>query len=709
MRGSSGISVNTVEGEQAVELRKSFPVFRRCSDWWKPAVCLILWGISIASSQAAVALQSDGSIVAGDYRAVLNPDAVIRITDPEGFVYDLFFPIDYPAGKSSPEKRAKLLNPVWAMDREAKSVTLTAKVDPPNGPVFDLVYSMQVTPAGKIRISVKADLDQPVAEFLGLRGDLHVTREAVVGGSVSVGGDLITIPGGPPDQNRLLKQGPAETVALHAGNPAKQISFTPVTQDAFSVSDQNTVSYRPPFLAMSFTLKGNELVYDIDLPEASTAPQSDDTCAGIDFWKSGRLHMPQYGQSRNLVQNPGFESGLAYWHWGSLGQFPTDPESDEYSAISTDNPQAGKRALALRGEPGQTPAEVATFAIPVEKDVDYTLSFYARGTRATQNLNLNAQGFFTPPFMIWKAVEISGPEWSRYTFTFRTTHSVLTIGFGASPSMGAGDWIFVDSVQLEKGSRATGFVTKPIMAWVSSGFRGNLWEPGVEPRAAVHLSGEPGMTGEIHITETGFFGNVTDRGKLDFKLDASGEASLPLPWAAELPTGTHVIDIQVTTRNGFTGKDTSRLTVMRFLKNRHRNKNLFSAHVSNVSGSWNRHAEFLKRVGIGSTILFDPESPAFDRILEDHGILHFSSIFDGGQGFKKEMGWEQKDGFELTPEQLKQIEDLCFQKAEKFPGIKFWKLNNEPETHGYIDNISNMSKMLDVLTAARKGVLKANP
>ena len=46
---------------------------------------------------------------------------------------------------------------------------------------------------------------------------------------------------------------------------------------------------------------------------------TEDTYAGIDFWKSGQVHMPQYRQSRNLVQNPGFEAGFAYWHWASLG------------------------------------------------------------------------------------------------------------------------------------------------------------------------------------------------------------------------------------------------------------------------------------------------------------------------------------------------------------------------------------------------------
>jgi len=462
--------------------------------------------------------------------------------------------------------------------------------------------------------------------------------------------------------------------------------------------------------APAFQADGTIIAGEIALPDASAAPKSADSYAGIDFWTTGQLHMPQYNQSRNLVQNPSFEAGFAYWHWASLGRFPAaEKKFDEYSEISAVNPQSGKRVLALRGEAGQSPAEVATFAIPVEKDQDYTLSFYARGDKAKQRLSLNAQGYFTPPFMIWKTIEVTGTEWKRYTFTFKTTHSVLNVSFGNPGQPNEDDWVYVDSVQIEKGTQATEFTTKPVMAWVTSDCRGNLWEPGTDPQAVLHLIGAPGSSGKIHVKETDFFGKETDRGSLDYLLDLSGECALPLLWAAQLPLGTHVINLDVATKDGFVGKDTSRLTVMRFLKNQHQNKSLFSAHLSGASGSWKRYAEFFKRVGLGSTILFDPQSHAFHKALEDNGILHFSSIFDAGQGFKKDMGWAQQDGFDLTPEQLSRIEELCCQKAKAFPEIKYWKLNNEPETGHFIDNIPNMNKMVDALIAARKGTLRGNP
>ena len=672
--------------------------------------CVLSARVFQGCASAAPEFQSDGMIMAGDYRLALGADSVVHLTDPEGLVYDLFFPMNYPAGVSKEAKIVKLKDPKRVVDEQNKSVKLTGQAAPPNGTAFSVIYSMTLTPAGKVRISVKAELAEPVGKYLGLRGDLHVSREAVAGGEIAIGDQKFLIKKAPPGENLSLKQGPAETVALNAGNPRKQITFIPVSQEGFSVVDHNTVSYRSPFLAMTFSMKGNELVYDIELPDASAAPKSVDTYAGVDFWETGRLHMPQYNQSRNLVQNPGFEAGFAYWHWASLGRFPAaDKKYDDYSEISSEKPHTGKRVLALRGEAGQSPAEVATFAIPVEKGQDYTLSFYARGNNARQRLSLNAQGYFTPPFMIWKTIEVAGPEWTRYTFTFMTTHAVLNVSFGNPGQPKEDDWVYVDSVQLEKGSQATEFTTKPVTAWVASDYRGNLWEPGSDPHAALHLRGAPGSTGKVQVNEVDFFGKETKHGSLDYQLDSSGDVSLPLPWASQLPLGTHVINLVVATKDGFVGKDTSRLTVMRFLRNQHRNKNLFSAHLSNVSGSWNRYAEFFKRVGLGSTILFDPQSHAFHKTLEDNGILHFSSILDSGQGFKKEMGWVQQDGFDLSPEQLIQIEELCYQKAKAYPEIKYWKLNNEPETGHFIDNIPNMNKMVDALIAARKGTLRGNP
>ena len=84
--------------------------------------------------------------------------------------------------------------------------------------------------------------------------------------------------------------------------------------------------------------------------------------------------MPEYHQSRNLVQNPGFEAGFNYWQW-QAHSFRDEPIN--FCDISTENPQGGKRSLALRS--GMFPAGVASFVLPVEIDQDYTVSFYARG------------------------------------------------------------------------------------------------------------------------------------------------------------------------------------------------------------------------------------------------------------------------------------------------------------------------------------------
>ena len=464
--------------------------------------------------------------------------------------------------------------------------------------------------------------------------------------------------------------------------------------------------------------------------EANAVPApgpSADTRAGLDFWALDRLHMPEYHPSRNLVQNPGFEAGFNYWQW-QAHSFTDEPI--DFCAISTENPQSGKRALTLRS--GMFPAAVASFGIPVEQDQDYTVSFYARGEagkKQTVSVSVLAHEMA-------KEFEVSGSGWKRYTWTVKMPKPVLNVAFGnftKGPQEGWKDtpgmirWIgpapesriYIDSVQLEKGPQATEFTTKPAMAWVTGGQRGNLWEPENNPHALLHILGAPGSAGKATLKASDFLDQETERGTLDYQLDDNGEANLPLPWAAQLPLGVHVIDMSLS-QNGYTGRDTSRLTVMRFLKNEHRNKNLFSGHCSFLSEAGKREAEFCTRIGLGSMILFNPASHSVHKTLEENGILHFSSILDDGGGFKA-MGWKDCElnplylakpklyGYKMTPEQLGQVEDLSYQKAKAYPEVKYWKLNNEPLVAPCYGNDTAMSQMIEVLLAARKGVLRANP
>ncbi len=675
--------------------------------------CRLLLSLALGTlAFGAPTFHSDGTITSGGHQVRLNRQGIIQIVDDRGNVFDLFVPIENRLATSAPAgwfTFSQLKDARATLDQATRTHRFDALLDPAGVQPVPVSYGYQLTTEGRVRVRLKVDAPPGVHLGATFASRLHVTRHAAVGSTVSAGPDEFAIASDPPGGARILRPpGAPVPLVFHPNDASRRLAFHPVKVGSVSFTDRNTVSYRPPFLEAVFEMRGGELVYEIELPREVERAVSAETYGGVDFWAADRLAMPQYHQSRNLVQNPGFEAGFAYWRLNTFGSAKQAPRHARYYDIVETAPHSGRRALALRGEPGLDPAQVASFAIPVDRGARYTLSFHARGTRPDQRLSVSAQGFFVPStFPVSTQIRLT-ERWERHTFTFDAPHPMLSVGFGHHGAREEG-WIFVDSVQLEKAGSATDFTTKPLVAWLEAGARGNLWQPGEDPRAVLRVSGPPGAQVAVRVTTTDFFGRDEQREPVDLRLDAEGLGRAPLFWAASLPPGMHVATLEL--RSGsYSGKDYARLVVMPALENRHRHKDIFSAHLNGERYvEWEREAEFFKRVGIGSTILFDPAPPEFHAALRRHGIFHFSSIFDAGHGFKS-MNWQsQKDGFDLSQDQLRQVEEESFKKASANSDVTHWKLNNEPILGPYINHPANMRKMIAALEAARRGILRANP
>jgi hypothetical protein len=656
---------------------------------------------------AAPQFQSDGRIIHGDYQLVMRPSGVLNLMDAEGRSYDFFLPMGYPdrPGRLDP---GQLKDAKVTVDEETRTTTFSALVEPEKGTPFPIRYAMHLADNGKVRVTLKADVKGPFEKHFRLGNRLHVTRDVVSGGNVSMDGQVFPIDPAPSEKQTRLGTVRQRPVVLNEGMPEKRLAILPVTDVQIVASIVSNASYRPPFLDVNFEMKGNTLAYDLELPEVVAKPKSEHTYAGIDFWALDRLPMPQYGASRNLVQNPGFEAGFNYWRLNSYGDMSGEPKFDSYYRISSEGPRSGSHVLALRGEPGQSPAQVSSFAIPVEKGREYTLSFYARADQPGVELGVSAQGFFDTAGRVLHRNAKLGKEWQRFSYTFKAPHHVLSVGFGNhNPALESE--IFVDDVQLEHAATASEYTTKALLSSIVTDARGNLWQPGGDPNARVEFSGAPGAKGRVRLTQTDFFGKETDRGSLEFTLDDKGRAALTLPWAADLPLGLYVIKSDVQTDDGFSGTDYGRLTVMRFLSNTHKHKNIFNSPFNWRYPEWKRDLEFYKRLGIGSSMLHDPAPHRYHEIMKENGILFFSSIYDGGHGFK-EMGWHQKDGqFDLSDEQLAKIEELSYRKAKEYPEIRYWKFFNEPHVSDFLAHQEMFPKMQKAILAAQRGILRATP
>lgn len=445
------------------------------------------------------------------------------------------------------------------------------------------------------------------------------------------------------------------------------------------------------------------------------AALASDTYAGVDFYAADHLRMPQYDLCRNLVQNPGFEQGFNYWHWGPLGKMNAS-RYKEYYDIDEKGGVNGGRCLKIRGEAGQETAHLATSAIPIVTGENYTLSFYAK----TDSPNVTISSLLV--WAGWAFPERSFPlstDWKRYSFTFKAGGNVIAPDFGPcenslhrSPSADCIVWL--DNVQLERGPM-TDYVEKPIGARLLTAERGNLLTPSERANAAVEVKGKPRSTGSAHVTVTTHAGAVVFKGAFPFDLGAPGIARLPQPWADKVGVGLYTVEIDVETKDGFTDREFARFARMPDASGTYPNKSLFAfGGVGARTGDWERRLKFYQRIGLGSSIHFDPQPAEYRRICQECGIFSLSSIFDSGDHM---LGWNLKDDFRehANDADLALIEAAAYKKAAACPDITYWKLINEPDgtrvaaTRKLITDVAEMKKYLPMLAAARRGILRANP
>ncbi len=445
---------------------------------------------------------------------------------------------------------------------------------------------------------------------------------------------------------------------------------------------------------------------------AKPAHSSPETYAGVDFYPSDRLRMPEYGLCKNLVQNPGFEMGLRYWGVGPLGRH-TESKFKEYYLVDDTVSYEGHRSLKILGDAGQSPAHLSTFAIPVVAGDTYTLSFYAKADRTFVYLNSLVQtaqwGTFAVPFKDFRLTT----DWQRYSVSFTAPNGVVAADFGLDkPPSDCTAW--VDCVQIERGA-LTDYAEKPYQFAFVTNRRDNLFDSAERTGARIEISGKPMATGTLTVNATGTLGEPVHSSTEKFTLDPTGHAVIPEPWADNSPMGITVVETDIATADGFRDREFARLSRMRLLHSPYPNRQLFAfGGVNSRISDWDRRFNFYYEIGLGSCIHFDPQPPTYKVIYEKLGILSESSIFDGGDHM---LGWNLKDDFlqHLSDDDLAKIEDAAYKKSAANPDITYWKLINEPDgTHAeaprkLLTDVDQMKKYMTILAAARRGILRANP
>ena len=304
---------------------------------------------------------------------------------------------------------------------------------------------------------------------------------------------------------------------------------------------------------------------------------------GIDFWANDRLHLPDYGASTNLILNPSFEAGFRYWGFLSFSQGIIPLEYSSFYAIDSNESHSGSHSLRIRALTIRNALPLGTFPIPLDPNANYTLSFYAKGDLAS-NLKLWIWGRGSKTTQLFPANVLTfdvDNTWKRYTIPFTANDRFSSVFFDAKLYTAGEGCVWLDDVQLEKGS-VTSFVQPPVAAQLVSAVRGNFLRFGQDPNFNLIIQSQPDANGTVSLSVEDFFFNNVFVKTYQFTTDHTGKSTISLD---KLSIAIHASNLRgvfivtgVFNINGISRPYTDhfRFSVMDFLDNTQKNKDLFN-------------------------------------------------------------------------------------------------------------------------------------
>lgn len=674
-------------------------------------LCLAtLAGLTLAIG-ADPTFNPDGAITVGSQRLALSPMGEITITGPGGST-SFHMPLNRRSdGQWS--TAGKLEGARIAIDQATRSVVLSGgyRYDAAEAAI-PVSWGYQLREDGTIRITASSSGPRSLLDVAIPRISLHVKRSLLVGQSVEVDGQATAIAAlvAPEDRPVMIHDAPAQRILAQLALPAR-LTLAPSGMARTVVIDRHsTTRDGGGVVEINAFCAGAEAWVDLRIEDLAK-PSGAETYAGVDYGIGG-LRLP-HRLPGNLVENPGFEQGFRSWDVLQQGDAKPRTVAENYRIVET-GAYEGRRCLEMLADPAARPGSLATFGMPVQPGKPYVLSFYARSDPAGGRLEIASASAFFPIADCNGRIEATS-DWQRHTIAFTPSNPLACIGFAPATANAPGCRIYVDAVQVEPGASAGPFVSKLVAAALVSNGRGNVLPPEAAVGAALRLDGRPRTTGSVALTATAFDGVVVHQATMPFDLGEAGTARLELPWAERLGRGTWTIEAAISTADGFADRDWHRLTVMPFTANAGQHRLLFSGGAyDGRRGHHDLWAEFYRRAGIGSAVVFNPADEGFRSAFAAKGVYFYSSIFLGGDHVLLDgTSVDVRDGYaSLSDAQLAGIEAYCYAKAKANPAIREWKTVNEPETAKLLagpDHDARMKAFIALQAAAWRGIKRADP
>ena len=421
---------------------------------------------------------------------------------------------------------------------------------------------------------------------------------------------------------------------LFPENPAESVSLKNVSAKATTkiiVGKRHRIAY-------TFD-KSNKGAILIDLRKSSDEKSdSANIGAGIDFKHIENVELPWRGK-RNLLANSGFEQDFFSWkshtgfysaYWDGKWEFvPFEISKDSFH---------GKNSLLMHGRKSDQPQDFRSLRGGINLTSGalllapgkYTMSFYAKAVSGSARLNVWIHNFHTrnathyvPPHDSGSITVWPGKKWKRY--------SKVVIIEKASPTAlsvnvnGPAD-ILIDAIQFEAGEKATEYEFPPATGTLLTSDPDNFISSSAKVDASVRIFAKPDMKGKVTARVKNFFGEIVKRSTSDFQTDSEGLATVKLPFE-NLGKGLFMVRFDYELADGSKSFDHTRFTVLDFLNNTHRHKNMFSDDY----GHMETHYLFYKlldrwrKTGIGAKTHMSSRDPMFWNKYREYGIELFGS------------------------------------------------------------------------------------
>ncbi|OHD66726.1 MAG: hypothetical protein A2096_00765 [Spirochaetes bacterium GWF1_41_5] len=426
------------------------------------------------------------------------------------------------------------------------------------------------------------------------------------------------------------------------------------------------------------------------------------------WYDDNKLTAPNFSICRNLVQNPSFESAFHYW---CEDVRPMKTFLDKRQEIDTTTARTGKKSLHLYGyaEGDTVMANARSFAIPVEANADYTVSFYTKGTKG-ERVKVSIWTGVWPVWPVSKTVILTD-AWERHTFPFTAPNAIVSVTFAAAQGKANFD-AWIDDVQVEVGKEAGGFTQKPLQMELITGTTGdNMFEPDENVKMKLLVNAFQKSRGILTYTIVDFYKKIILSNNSTIALENNTGAAIAIDLTDQLGegrSGLYLMKCTYQLDDGYMDYDYFRFGIRKSHTVTNRHENLFG-YYSIWKSAPNEiiGMERSKKMGLGSFQIHSGNE-SISREMNDLAGKNNATVMCvpyPGSFLKLVTMREYKPGMNID---LEKLGNAVFARVKEMDYINYWKLANEPD-HRIFDSQEQTDIFMKILLCIAENVRKANP